>query len=69
MKKQPPPIEEELAGGKRRRKNTRRWCKGRKGVEHQFEDKAIWMVEHFICYVPACTKCGKRKWSGARFTQ
>lgn len=44
-----------------KKKDTRRWCKGKVGVEHAFE-----LIEHhksrwFSFKIYKCTNCGKKK--------
>lgn len=45
------------------RKNTRRWCKGKRGVEHQFELFDEYRVAGWGIKIESCTKCGKKRWS------
>jgi hypothetical protein len=59
--RRPPPIEERPQRGSYRRKDTRRWCRGKQGVEHVWEE-GDWLtferVGHDIVYVlERCTRC------------
>jgi len=74
MRRLPPPIDEEAAArphAGQRRKATRRWCKGRRGIEHIWEWRD-WLdfgtvcrcspgcLAHRIVYVQeVCTTCGR----------
>lgn len=56
--------EAKTVSGKRNRKDRKRWCKGKEGVEHEFECSR-YTSESSAAFnawrVLACRKCGKRK--------
>ena len=66
MRRPPPPIEDDDEGPRTQRltrKPTRRWCKGRQGIEHIYEE-FDWLtfnrIDHDIIYVQErCTTCGR----------
>lgn len=57
---------------KAKKKNTKRWCKGKVGVEHNFESTLVVQTNpkcftgvfcgHWFHYQNACTGCGKEDW-------
>ena len=44
----------------RRRKRTRKWCRGKVGIEHAFREE-VWLEwqGHGTYYVMKCTNCGR----------
>jgi len=61
-KYQYPKIEETPRRGKKS-KNTRKWCKGKVGVKHDYElvQKHDWMK------IPVCKKCKKQDYRGVLY--
>lgn len=53
-----------------RHKKTRRWCKGRAGVEHDYGEAQViwdsWMTHGFRMCMKVCRQCGKRDWKTYR---
>lgn len=50
---------------KRRKKDTRRWCKGKEGVEHVMEvyDPTPWRVRKLFKWnYKRCANCGMKDW-------
>ena len=43
-----------------RRKRTRRWCRGRPGIEHKFKE-VVWFrfPKYIIYWIEECTNCGR----------
>lgn len=42
------------------KKNTKKWCKGKEGVEHVPMGKTKWYGDRFGYSYNECEKCGKR---------
>lgn len=56
--------EKPSTGNKRR--NTRKWCKGKPGVEHQYEKfTKVWNMgwAEFNLTFSKCKACGREKWN------
>ena len=63
--------ERDLTGLARKRKNTKRWCKGKPGVEHQYvthnwAEFMGWSIPlNFMSQttIDVCRVCGKQKYN------
>ncbi len=42
-----------------RKKNTSRWCKGRPGINHRFQEAEYVKFTVWTWYIDKCTVCGK----------
>ena len=58
--------EDDKPAKRRTKKNTRKWCKGKPGVEHQWAwsvdprfTRYPWSVHDSRHYINTCTVCGK----------
>lgn len=49
--------------GKRRKKDTKRWCRGKVGKEHEFKPFLKWPSLNSKFSVRKCSVCGKENWS------
>jgi len=61
--KNTPPQDDEHVPASYRRKKTRRWCKGRVGIEHVWVERD-WMdfdrgTYHLVYILKVCEKCGR----------
>lgn len=61
LKYQYPKIEEEPRTT-HKKKNTRKWCKGRKGVEHDYELVEKHKFLDWSWKIYKCINCGKQKY-------
>lgn len=52
--------EPEVPRHKGAKKNTKKWCKGKEGVEHIPVGKTKWYGDRFGYSYNECEKCGKR---------
>lgn len=47
-----------------KKKNTRRWCKGKVGIEHDYKKAIKWQIGNHKYYVSKCIHCGKERYLG-----
>lgn len=52
----------EVPQHKGKRKNTKKWCKGKVGVEHSFLP-VLKEFTYMSIRISRCENCGKEKWS------
>lgn len=50
--------------GKNKKKNTKRWCRGKEGQEHDWKP----FEKHQRIAIHRCSRCGKENWKGAVWT-
>lgn len=44
-----------------RRKNTRKWCRGKVGIAHQFVTTESHKLWNLVWHIERCRGCGKKK--------
>ena len=48
-------------GNKRRKKDTKRWCRGKEGLEHDYRPFKEWKFLNRAFVVDKCHLCGKER--------
>jgi hypothetical protein len=59
------PRSKPITSGKNRRRDTKRWCRGKEGREHEW---AGFQKYPFVA-VPRCVVCHKEDWSRATWSK
>lgn len=44
------------------KKDKRKWCKGKVGIEHDYQEKTLRWVLNLHARLHVCTRCGRQNW-------